>query len=560
MGSKHDEVIDSAQPALIVTYGNTAKKRRALDRDVLLLGRAHACDIGLDAIGVLPVHCVITRRQQGFYIRNCAGHGGTRLNGESIFESPLHDADALQIGPFSFQVHIPPESLPKGEPPASEAPNERHLRHLLRSRRHLARLALAHRRRVRLQNPNGSSTDSQKTEVERQAVLDQREKVLQRQVEEHEQRVGRLREEERRLAAEREAFDRANQALKARVQEVENHLAHRKATVEADLQARKREFQLRCQEEERAAKEQRRQATPDETPSQEEVERLEIRARELEHFAEHLQRTEQRLKQEAERLARSQPECSPQLGDVQRARDQIEAERKRWEQERTAEESRLAEQRHALAQTEAILEERREEVSRIAGRLNGSWQAIVSQGSPDPQAAQHEIDLLRQAVAEHEQQLQAANQQAAELEQRWQKTATEWEGRLQSAHEELQEKKSLLEQLQATDTAKSAGPTQARDIEGYEEELNEFRRQLDEERRTLDEEKLQLQERKAELDDAVRETELELSRDRAQIARDRIQLERMREEIRMEQERLHRDSEVHNRLASLQRLREPERH
>src|SRR3989442_272266 len=79
-------------------------------------------------------------------------------------------------------------------------------------------------------------------------------------------------------------------SFKLRVQDVENHLAQRKATVEADLQARKEEFQRWCQEQERVYQDRMRAVPAAPPPPAGDRERLAIRARELDHLAQHLQR------------------------------------------------------------------------------------------------------------------------------------------------------------------------------------------------------------------------------------------------------------------------------
>src|ERR1700719_4264401 len=107
MGSKHDEPIDPGQPALILMYGDAARKRRPLSRDAVTIGRARGCDIWLDAPDVSSLHCVITRSGDGFHLRDCASRSGTRLNGDGVGEAALQDRDILQIGPFSFRVFLP---------------------------------------------------------------------------------------------------------------------------------------------------------------------------------------------------------------------------------------------------------------------------------------------------------------------------------------------------------------------------------------------------------------------------------------------------------------------
>src|SRR4051812_4398221 len=107
-----EEPVDQKRPALVLLYGNSEKKRRLLDRDVLIVGRARGCDIGLDAPDVSSLHCVITRGPYGYTVRDCGSRAGTRLNGDAVEEATLRDEDVLQVGPFSFRVHLPNDGAP----------------------------------------------------------------------------------------------------------------------------------------------------------------------------------------------------------------------------------------------------------------------------------------------------------------------------------------------------------------------------------------------------------------------------------------------------------------
>ena len=130
------------QPALVVLHGGAPNTCRPLDRDVLTVGRARGADIGLDAPDVSSLHCVIWRGSVGYQIRDCGSRAGTKVNGDLVHESVLRDGDVLQVGPFSFRVQ-----LPGGASPA--ASREVRYKHLERSRRNLARLALALRQKLR---------------------------------------------------------------------------------------------------------------------------------------------------------------------------------------------------------------------------------------------------------------------------------------------------------------------------------------------------------------------------------------------------------------------------
>lgn len=95
------------RPALIVTYGNTVRKHRPLDGDIVVLGRAPGCDVGLASPEVAPIHCVLARGLDGWRLRDCSGRAGTRVNGAEVANGLLKDGDTLQVGTFSFEVHLP---------------------------------------------------------------------------------------------------------------------------------------------------------------------------------------------------------------------------------------------------------------------------------------------------------------------------------------------------------------------------------------------------------------------------------------------------------------------
>src|SRR5262249_40932893 len=108
MRKELEDRLERSQPALIVTYGNTTRKVRPLDRDVLMLGKSSACDVSLKSPEVYPVHALVVRTADGWRVKDCTGRGATRLNGRSVQDEALTDGDMIQIGTFSFQAHLPP--------------------------------------------------------------------------------------------------------------------------------------------------------------------------------------------------------------------------------------------------------------------------------------------------------------------------------------------------------------------------------------------------------------------------------------------------------------------
>src|SRR5688572_3684816 len=101
------------QAVLIPVAGHYDKKPRSIDRWVTTRGRAGGADLCQEANEISTLHCIIYRTAEGFRIRDCNSRCGTRINGESIKSSVLHDADIVNIGPFSFEFRVPPALFPK---------------------------------------------------------------------------------------------------------------------------------------------------------------------------------------------------------------------------------------------------------------------------------------------------------------------------------------------------------------------------------------------------------------------------------------------------------------
>ncbi len=179
-------------PALVLMYGVEENKRRLLNKDAVIVGRARGCDIVLDAPDISTLHCVVTRTSGGYTIRDCGSRAGTRLNGDSIQEATIRDGDVVQIGPFSFEVSIPARDS------AKVLVRPARLDHLDRSRRNLTRLALNLRRK--LNESDGEESASSTNHID----LRQKASGLRQRVRDYEQRRSQLEQEERELAEGRE--------------------------------------------------------------------------------------------------------------------------------------------------------------------------------------------------------------------------------------------------------------------------------------------------------------------------------------------------------------------
>ena len=193
------------QPALVLNHSGE-QKTFFLNKNAITVGRARGCDVSLDSDDVSAIHCVICR-STGFYeVRDCNSRTGIRVNGDEVTEGVLHDGDILLIGMFSFQVALPDKKSAGGGV-------DRKLKHLDRSRRNYARLALELRKKLQTRGPAKSKDAGQKTSGLRLKVRD------------FEQRQTQLELAERELARGRDLLEKERKEFKASVAEVEKELA-----------------------------------------------------------------------------------------------------------------------------------------------------------------------------------------------------------------------------------------------------------------------------------------------------------------------------------------------
>jgi len=288
---------DPKKPALLVLYGNTTRKHRPLDGDVIVLGRATACDLSLQSPEVALIHCVIVRVKEGFKVRDCSGRPGTRVNGKPVQEVLLGDGDVIQVGAFSFQAHLPPPPA-SHEPPPVATPEQ--LQHLRRSRRKLAERALALRKalatQTRVDETAFARLASERTEVEKQTDL------LRTRQREIELRMTRLELSERDLATDRATLDKEYRTLQ---EDIERHatalrLFHEETKLfEQEQEARRvaaeangRHLRQESQLHDAAPAVCTMQQPPELAEKARELER---RAQELNYFARHLRRVREQL-------------------------------------------------------------------------------------------------------------------------------------------------------------------------------------------------------------------------------------------------------------------------
>jgi pSer/pThr/pTyr-binding forkhead associated (FHA) protein len=529
MRKDHDESAEPVGPALIVTYGNTTRRRRPLDRDVFLLGRSTACDLALVSPEVAPVHCVLSRRPDGWWLRDCSVRPGTLVNGQLVQgEGRLGDEDTLQVGAFTFQLCLP---AVEGAEPAPVA--------------------------ARLEAPVAALAQEQPYREEaavpaaRLAEVEQQSEALRQAQAELDERVAQLTEDEQTLAAEREALERDEKELRQMRGRIEREVEQRRKEAEAQAQALKDEVRKRCQAIEEECRRRCRKAEkthaarlaalPAPAATADAV-TLDRRRAELECFARHLRR-------QRDRLARA----AGQSAEVARLRDEVE----RLRQEAAA----------APRPSSGEADAWRREVERLRGELASRRDTIpdgpapvrsaeleqVSQEARQAREAaalfQNELAALAADLAEAQARLSEESANAASFRKQAEIALANEEDlrtRLERLERDLGERDGLIEKMQAK---QEANPWDTQALSAVEMELNRFRMELDRDRRELEENMRQLRQGQEDLQQARLESELEMSRERAQMARERAELNRIREEVRRDQEKLQRDRGSRNRLS-----------
>jgi pSer/pThr/pTyr-binding forkhead associated (FHA) protein len=208
-------------PALVVTFGTTARKRRVLEKSTSLLGRGKGCDIRLDSVEISTVHCVITHTACGLAIRDCDSRVGTLVNDQPVKEGTLSHGDVLQLGPFSFRVHIP-----KGWPPTLPA--------LMRTSDSQTTGS------TELGSNTGVPAEQLADVAERIFAVEERERELARTRQELEKQAAALEEQKRQLHAERHADLDHLATYKSEIEALKHSYTEQAAQLEEARAARER--------------------------------------------------------------------------------------------------------------------------------------------------------------------------------------------------------------------------------------------------------------------------------------------------------------------------------
>ena len=92
---------ESLGPRLVCTTSNGKSKIIPLKLKKLIIGRSNEATLKLMHPSISRKHCVIEKRDNGFYVRNISTTNPLYLNNRDVSEQRLFSGDKLQLGTFS---------------------------------------------------------------------------------------------------------------------------------------------------------------------------------------------------------------------------------------------------------------------------------------------------------------------------------------------------------------------------------------------------------------------------------------------------------------------------
>ena len=414
---------EQALPALVSMYGGVDKKHWPLKRDVATLGRTKGCDIVLEAPDVSGLHCLVWAFQGGFQVRDCNSRAGTQLNGDRITEATLRDGDILQIGPFSFRLVL---AAGQKKGPARRGDRSKHLE---RSRRKLAQLALAHRKKLQSlqQAMLGDSGPAQ---------LDLNQKVsgFRRRYRDFEQRIRQLEEGERDLSKDREAFDQERKEQLARIKKAEQELDRRQKEVLADLEARRQE--ILAQE----------KAMTESRPTQSEA------SAQLEQQRQAQEQAEKSIREQKAELVRMMADLR-QMHETIRSQKNVDVQALREENERlrnlsaAGQSPRLLEEIKELQEENLRLRQLLQEQRELMEELKTAKPTVAPRENPDLDQFEAELNVYRQQLEADRQKLDEEMEQIKTRNQELDDATREMEMDFSRERAELARERTRLERL-----------------------------------------------------------------------------------------------------------------
>lgn len=107
---------------LRIFKGNQLVEVKQFEADQVIIGHNAEVTIDLDDDSVSAIHCLIERRDAGYYLCDMGSATGTFKNGNPILDEPISSGENFEVGPFRLQFFMgapKPQAKPTMPPPNS---------------------------------------------------------------------------------------------------------------------------------------------------------------------------------------------------------------------------------------------------------------------------------------------------------------------------------------------------------------------------------------------------------------------------------------------------------
>jgi outer membrane biosynthesis protein TonB len=79
---------------------------KQFDSEQIIFGHKSAVTVDLDDPAVSPIHCLIERRDNGYYVCDMGSATGTKKNGQTVLAEAISSGDNIEIGPFRINFFV----------------------------------------------------------------------------------------------------------------------------------------------------------------------------------------------------------------------------------------------------------------------------------------------------------------------------------------------------------------------------------------------------------------------------------------------------------------------
>ncbi len=106
---------DEMKPVVLrVYFGAELQAIKQFSVQQIVIGQSSEVQLPLNHKSVSVIHAAIERRDTGYFVCDLGSEGGTLLNGKSILDAKLEDADTISIGEFKVEFYV---GVPKPRTP-----------------------------------------------------------------------------------------------------------------------------------------------------------------------------------------------------------------------------------------------------------------------------------------------------------------------------------------------------------------------------------------------------------------------------------------------------------